>query len=293
MNNENNYNTQHSITFSEVTWTERLKQITRHIPNQLPLFATVTISFWGVAEVIAEIGGDRLTLKNLAIPALATAIVISFYRAIQAYLKYFPESIATESYKARKIYRNGKCGWQFDLARQMLLDRIRNIDRKLNRIEIGAEYIPPTNLPESEYLFWLENRTEILTRLIKAVAMQCTNELPKILAITTDEKKLADIKDAVEQLTKLYEETANFELENQSIKPPEKFSHVHEMTFGWSTPIRDGIRKFVSILDGISKLDVRRILSGDDQLPNFSFSFEPPPNIEEFTKALHSVEFNS
>jgi hypothetical protein len=289
MSDNNEYGAQHSVKFSEVTWYERLRKIAAYLPDQVPLFAAVTVSFWGVAEVISEIGGEALSLRNLAAPALATALVISVYKAIQAYVRYVPEVLANENFSTKRVYRQGKSGWQFALAREMLLERISAVDRKLKRVESGAQFIPPTHLPAADYLSWLQKRPELLQRLIRAVAVQCTTDLPKILAITTDEATLADVKDAVEQLALLYEEAANFELEVRSVKPPEHLASVHRMTFGWSDPIRDGIAKFVGVLDAISNLNVRRVASGAEQLPDFAIAFESPPNLTAFGEELGSL----
>ncbi|MDH7453710.1 hypothetical protein QF205_11625 [Luteimonas composti] len=191
MSDNNEYGAQHSVKFSEVTWYERLRKIAAYVPDQVPLFATVTVLFWGVAEVVSELGGETLSLRNLAAPALATALVISVYKAIQAYAKYVPEALSDESLSAKKVFRQGRCGWQFALAREMLLERIRAVDRKLKRVETGAQFIRPTHLPAADYLSWLQKRPEILQRLIRSVAVQCTSDMPKILAVTTDEATLA------------------------------------------------------------------------------------------------------
>lgn len=117
MPDDGQYSVQHSVAFSEVVWYERLWNIASFLPSQVPLFAAVTISFWGVAEVLAEVGGETLSLRNLATPVLATAVVIVMYRAVQKYRSYVPEALESESMVARSIFRSGKRGWQFALAR--------------------------------------------------------------------------------------------------------------------------------------------------------------------------------
>ena len=283
------YDGQHSVQFSEVTWYERLRKIAGYLPDQIPLFATVTVAFWGVAEVIAEIGGDTLSLRNLAAPALGTALAVCIYRAIKAYVGYVPEALAHESLVAKKIYRYGRSGWPFALAKEMLADRISSIDRKLRRVETGAEFIAPTHLPASDYLSWLQRRPELLQRLVRAVGVQCTDDLPRILAVTTGDVSLTEVKDAVEQLALLYEAAADFELDVRSVKPPEHLVSIHRMTFGWSDPIRTGIAEFVEVLDRISKLNVKRVKSGKEALPDFGIVFKSPANIGEFCDALEEL----
>jgi len=202
---------------------------------------------------------------------------------------YVPEALTNESLSTKRIHRQGRSGWQFALAKEMLLDRISTVDRKLRRVESGAQFIAPTHLPAPDYLSWLQKRPELLQRLIRAVGIQCTADLPRILAVTIDETSLAEVKDAVEQLAFLYEEAANFELDVRSVKPPEHLASVHRMTFGWSDPIRDGIAEFVGVLDAISKLNVKRVKSGTETLPDFGITFESPTNIKEFGEALEAL----
>ena len=193
MTDDPKYVGEHTISFTETRWYERLRKFLPYLPREIPLFATVTISFWGIAEVLAEIGNETLKLKDLAVPALATSLVVATYRAIQNYRAYVAEPLLSESKAARRIFRKGACGWQFALARQMLLERTSTFDRTLARVESGAEYIPPKSLAPPEYMKWLQDRPRILERLVRAVAVQCTSELPGVLGTTKDEQGLPDL----------------------------------------------------------------------------------------------------
>lgn len=289
MSGDGKYRAQHTVTFSETVWYEKLWRIVSYLPSQVPLFTTVTISFWGVAEVFAQIGGETLSLQNLAVPALGTALAVAIYRAIQKYANYVPETLASESTTAKKIYRKGRSGWQFALAKEMLVERIAAFDRTLERIESGSQFIPPINLPGREYLKWMQRKPEILLRLIRAVAIQCTSEMPSVLATTRKEADLASLRYSVEQLASLYEETAKFELEIRGVTPPKELEDIHQMTFGWSTPVREGITDFVEVLNAISKIDVKQVAAGTAHMPSFEITFPPPPNIDEFDVALKSI----
>lgn len=289
MSDDGIYDAQHSVKLSEITWLERLRKITARLPDQAPLFAAVTISFWGVAEVISQIGGESLSLRNLALPALATAVSVAVYKAVQAHLRHVPDALAGESSAAVSAFRRGKPAWQFHMAREMLLQRIATVDRRLERIKSGAEFIRPQHLSPPDYLSWLQKRPELLQRLIRAVAVQCTQDLPRILATTTDETTLFDVKDAVEQLALLYEEAARLELEVRGIKPPEHLATVHRLMLDWSDPIRDGIAKFLGVLEAISKVDVRSSVSGSRKLPDFSISFDSPENVAALGRELQAL----
>lgn len=289
MSDDGKYSAQHTVTFSETVWYERLWRIVSYLPDQVPLFTAVTISFWGVAEVLAEIDGETLSLRNLATPALGTALAVAIYRAAQKYANYVPEALASECTAAKKVYRRGRSGWQFALAKEMLVDRITSFDRTLERIESGSQFISPKHIPGPEYLEWLQRKPEILLRLIRATAIQCTSELPSVLATTKKDADLSNLKNSVEQLAHLYEEATKFELEVRGVMPPEELEGIHQMTFGWSAPVRNGITNFVDVLDAISKIDAKRVAAGTAPMPDFGIKFLPPHNIDKFTEAIKSV----
>ena len=293
MTDDSKYAGQHTLSFSETRWYQRVWKFLPYLPREIPLFATVTISFWGIAEVLAAIGNETLKLKDLAIPALATSLVVATYRAIQNYRAYVPEALVSESKAVRKTFRKGSCGWQFAVARQMLLERTSTFDRTLARVESGAEYIPPKSLAPPEYIKWLQDRPRILLRLVHAVAVQCTAELPSVLATTKDEHGLRNLKDLVAQLSSLYEAAADFELDCRSVEAPEQLSDIHEMIYGWSAPVRNGVREFMSILATLATLDPRAIQSGRATLPSFNIEFLPPGNVDEFVGRLESIDVSA
>jgi len=158
MSDDGKYHGEHTVTFSQTSWTERLRKFPPYLPREIPLFATVVISFWGVAKVLSQLGGEALSLKNLAAPAFVTAFVVAVYKAIQKFRAYVPESLASESKATQSIFRKGKCGWQFALALQMLKERIESYDRTLVRVESGAYFVYPKHLDNSEYIDWLKER---------------------------------------------------------------------------------------------------------------------------------------
>ena len=286
MTSDGIYDTQHTITFTETSLVDRLKRFAPFLPKEIPLFAAVTISFWGVAEVLSELGGGTISLRDLAAPSLVTAFAAASYKAVQKYRTSVPEALSGESTASQSIHRKGRCGWQFALALQMLKERTNSSDRMLQRIENGASFVAPQILDHQEYLDWIKRRPEVLLRLIRSVAVQCTSELPSVLAKPHSEDFLADLKDSVSELSKLYQETVTFELESRSVDPPDELTKAHEMAFGWSNPIRDGIRKFLGVLEQISQMDPRSAKSEGAPPPSFGITFDSPQNIDEFTQEL-------
>ena len=293
MSDDGEYHGQHTVRFTQTTWVDRLKEFAPYLPKEIPIFGAVTISIWGVAEVLSEVGGEALSLKNLAGPALITASVVAIYKAVKKYRDYVPESLASESKISRSIFRKGVCGWQFAMALQMLSERTDNFDRMLGRIESGAYFAQPQHFDTAEYMKWLARRPEVLSRLLRAVALQCVSELPSILATTRDESSFPELKDSVDQLSMLYKETVDFELASRSTHPPDELADVHEMIFGWSRPIRAGIQEFMEVLRAISVIDAKDVKRGTVTPPSFQIKFEAPPNIDEFVRRLQLSELNT
>lgn len=289
MSDDGEFHGQHTVSFTHTNWRGRIKKFLPYLPREIPLFATVVVSFWGIAEVLSELGGETLSLKNLAAPALITAFVVATYKAIQKFRAYVPEPLASESKATQSIFRKGACGWQFGLALQMLEERTDNFDRTLSRVQNGAHFVSPTYLDTTEYIEWLKRRPEVLNRLIQAVAVQCVSELPAILARTRDETSLAELSDSIAQLSSLYEETVNFELQSHGMHPPRPFGEVHEMIYNWSGPIRVGIQEFIEVLRSISRISAKELKQGTVTPPSFEIKFKPPPNIDEFISRLGSV----
>jgi hypothetical protein len=227
------------------------------------------------------------------VPAFVTAFVVVVYKAIQKFRTYVPESLASESKATQAIFRKGACGWQFALALQMLNERTDSCDRTLVRVENGAYFIHPRHLHRSEYIDWLKERPEVLSRLIRAVAIQCVHEIPSILATTRDELSLPALKDSVVQLSSLYKETVDFEVQSRSTRPPEQLNEVHEMTYEWSKPIRLGIQEFIGVLKSLSEISAKDLKAKTVAPPDFAIKFESPPNVDEFIRRLDLVDLNS
>ena len=292
MSDDGEFHGQHTVSFTQTSWIDRVRKLPPYLSREIPLFAAVVISFWGISEVLSELGGETLSLRNLAAPALITALAVAIYRAIQKFRAYVPESLASESKATHSILRKGKCGWQFALALQMLKERTDTFGRTLGRIENGAHFVYPRQLDEPEYIDWLKERPEVLARLIHAVAMQCVSEIPSILATTRDETSLPELTDSVAQLSSLYKEAVDFELQSRAIHPPSHLREVHEMIYGWSSPIRLGIQEFLEVLSSISEINAKDLKQGTVVPPNFEIKFESPPNIDEFIKRLRSVKLD-
>lgn len=290
MKDDGIYSEEHTVSFSEKRWYEHLRDFGRFLPGEIVAFITLVISLWGVTEVMAQIVNNPVPLKDLVLPVLAVSSIVITYKAYSKYRSYVPDLLRDESKIVQQIFWKQKCGWQFALARQMMRERIQEHESTLARIESGAEFIPPKTIPSDGYLAWLNKRPETVIRLIRSVAIQCTSELPRCLAQASSEEHLGEVKRRVLALVNLYEQAKDFEMECHQIVPPEAFANVHEMTYGWTEPIREGVQEFMRILEKLSSIDVKMLKAGAVEPPSFSIMFEPPSNLDEFCKRLGETD---
>lgn len=293
ISNDSDYAGTHTVTLTETRWYERVWRFLPYLPREIPLFAAVSVSMWGVAGVFAKVSGEEIQLGALAFPTLLTAVAVAAYRAFTKFRAYVPEALLSESIASRSIYRKGKIGWQFDLARRMLKERVEKLDRTLKRVTNGAEFIPAKCLTLHEYSDWLQGRPTFVMRLVHSTATQCISELPSILASVESADQLSDLKTGVDELAKLYKHAVDFEVEGHSVQAPEIFENVHKKMHGWSAPIQNGIEEFTRILDQLACLDRKSHQAGTESVPQFTIVFDPPQNIDEFCNELEQIDMNS
>jgi len=236
-----------------------------------------------------EVWDNRIPLRDLALPVLLTSLVVAMHRAFSKYRSYVPDALLSESKTTQNIYRMGRLGWQLALARQMLSERIQNVEATLNRVAEGAEFIKPRRMSSDDYFGWLQDRPETLQRLVHSVTVQCISELPKVIGRCRTEEQLSELKLGIHALAELYQYARDFEVKCHQIVPPDMFRDVHEMTHGWTKPIRDGIGKFMEILEQLSSLDKKTIKEGTASLPQFDIVFDSPKNIDEFCERINAI----
>lgn len=290
---DGNYRGELEFQFTEVAWYEHVLDFFRCLPRETATFVTVTISLWSITEVLMEVTDNRIPLRDFAIPVLLTAFIVAAHRAFSKYRSYVPDALVPESAIVQRIYRKQQCGWQFSLAKQMLSERIASVESALTRIANGAEFIEPRRFPIGRYVNWLSDRPDTLRRIVHAVAIQCTAELPKTISRTKSENQLFDLRLSIDELAKLYAYTERFERECHEVVPPEGFEDVHTMTYGWSNPIREGISKFLDILADLSAIDKNAFKSGTTGAGPFKIVFDGPDNISKFCEKLDDIDIDS
>jgi len=283
------YENSHRIFFYEKQWFEHIWDFIRNNFQELITFFVLTGTLWGFVLVLTEALDNRAAIGEFALPVIIIGVLAVFYKAYIKCITYTPETLQEESDAVKIIFRKQKCGWQYALAWQMLSDRIGNINMTLERIDKGAEFIEPAYLTSEDYDEWLKLRPIALTRLVHASMIQCTDELPSFLATTKHEKQLTELKSRILALVQLYEHTKKYEIECYQIVPQEQFIKLHEMTYGWTHPIQEGINEFMNILLALANIDRKLLKLGEAQVPDFNIVIRVPDNVEEFCGRLDEI----
>ncbi len=120
--------------------------------------------------------------------------------------------------------------------------------------------------------------------------MQCVTDLPGAISITVSEGDVVKMKVEIDALAKLYITATAFERDCHAIVAPGEFKSVHEMTYGWTDTIRDGVHDFIDIIAKLATLDKKVLRKGSKELPVFEFNFNPPGNVDEFNRRLEDVD---
>lgn len=283
----------HEVTFNKLEASDRLKEFLPYLPREVPAFASVTTTCWAVSEILIAIFENRPSIASLAAPIIAAGAIVAIYRAYRAYRSHVPDALIGESKRVQAIYYNRRYGWQWAIAVEMLWDRVRPVDAELERIRRGAEFVTPKQLPNKEYFEWLRSRPSAIVRLTHAVTAQCTRDTPLAIGTATTEDQLKGMKVQIQALADLYKTTTQFERDCHAIVPPGDFEKIHEMTYGWTDPIREGVHQLIGIASELGNLDKKEIkdaASGRRALPTFTINFEPPKNLGDFSARLDKVD---
>lgn len=287
------YKGEHTFTFTEKRWHNHLRSYFIFVRHEISTIVALILSLWAITEIMALVANNQVPIKNLVLPVFSISLITVMYKAYIKYRSYAPDTLKNETRAVQKIFWSQNIGWQFALAKKMLENRIIDFDSKLSRIASGSEFIAPKPIDYDNYVTWMRERPTTMVRLINAVAIQCTSELPEILTQTKEEDQLDALKKGISRMATLYEETMNLESECHQIIPPDEFTEVHELTFGWTESIRKGVKEFLEMLNRLATIDKRSLKAGTAKLPDFNITFEPPPNVEKFSKKLEAMSFDT
>jgi hypothetical protein len=277
---------EHSLTFSYKTIFEHFLCFIKLLPKQLPKIATLFISIWAISEII--LFEDNNKLHIILVPSIIIVIVMALYDNLQQYLKTSPDILLSESKKARKLFFHQKLGWQYAIAKEMLENRIIELELSLIRIRQNAEYIVPNFISDDDFIIFIKLQPENILRLIEAAKIACVHFLPNAISTMKkgEEIELNFLLKEINNVAMIYSHAINYERSIYAIKPSEEFEAIHELMKGWTDPIRDGINQFINLLEKLSTLKRKDLKNLKNTITEVKITFSPPKNIDDFQKSI-------
>ncbi len=228
-----------------------------------------------------EIGGWPLYI----IMVLASLTSASIW-VLHHYINSAPHGFEKESKAAKRIAQIQRPKWEFRLARQLLREKLSNLDKQLEDLLCGRVFVPVKRPNDViAYMHWLEVRPANLIRMVDVAKHLLTIDLPAAVQSTPDRVAVPEeIVEVTNRIRSLYAQTLAFEREGRAVIPPKRFQSVHQLQLGWAGPIRDGIQQVFTFFDAIVGVDLNRVHS-----MSLNIVFENPPGIDKFCQELNRL----
>jgi len=211
------------------------------------------------------------------------AVPVAFARSVHSYVNACPAGLEGESTASRRIAQIQRPKWEFRLARQLLEERLRQLDVELENLLHGRVFVPvERQLDAQDYIDWVQIRPGNAMRLAEVAKQLLVTDFPASLAST--EMRPADpvrIVEIAELIQGLYSDTVRFERGSRTVEPPASLKTLHGFQMGWTDPIRGGVRQMFQFLDTVLAVDPKT-----NQEISFTITFEEPATIQEFNDEL-------
>jgi hypothetical protein len=218
---------------------------------------------------------------------VAASLITGLAWIIYRYVNSVPAGFERESRAAQRIAHLQRPKWEFRLARELLRAKLRELDKELEDLLCGRAYVAVEQAMDAPaHVNWLRLRPVNLLRMVDTTKRLLISELPAALKSTPE--RVADARGILEvtnNIRRFYGKTVAFERESRKVEPCEHLKRIHELQFGWSDPIRDGIQQVFSILDSILAARAHQ----DTQL-SFEIVFKPPAGVDEFCEAVGQLD---
>lgn len=278
------------ISTSYLRWYDHTVEYIKHFSRLVVIYFFAALLFlWGVLEASAFFFVDR-GLNDVAVLIFGACAsgVVGVTRTIQEYRSQVPEALERENSSAQDIAISKRPFWEYALARQLLLSRTEEIDKKLEHVLGGRTYVAARKQPDNEeYISWLKCRPENVLRLFEVTKQLLVFDLlPSISNERGKENYFVGLISTVSLVQDVYEKTLEFEIGGREIIPPDGFERIHEIQSGWATPIRDGIHQ---MLDALAEISERTPKDEGPMHSTLKFSF-PESWSEEFSAELARIE---
>jgi len=247
----------------------------------------VFTALWTIVGASNYFYGISLTGWHFSAATVCVSCVLAFLRTIQVYLKGCPEGLESESAAAKRIAQIQRPKWEFRLTRQLLQEKLRNLDVELKDLLEGRVFVlVEKQLPLTDYVAWAQVRPINLRQMMDvAVRLLITDLLPAIRSQKDQPAEPAAILSVTNRIRDLYAETITFERLNHTVAPPEALESLHALQCGWTSPIRKGIRDAFRLLDRILEVAPK-----EEVTISLTIEFEEPPNVEEYCQELARLQ---
>jgi len=279
--------TETRMQFSHKSLWDHAVCVLAHWPSLLLTALAVFGALWTVVAASSYFLDVSLRGWGLFAITIALALSSASCRAIYAYHHGCPEGLEDESSAARRIAQIQRPKWEFHLARRLLDDKLRGLDRELKDIIERRVFIPiDRRLSATDYMDWVETRPESALRMIDGTQQLLVVDFP--LAIASQKGRPADpsaILSVVNRIRDLYAESVAFERATHAVAPPNAFQAAHALQVGWTDPIRNGVQQLLQFLDTVLTLDPR-----SDHEVSFKITYGEPPNVVGFCKELARLQ---
>lgn len=243
-------------------------------------------AIWGAAEATAYFLDLSFRGWQFFAGAVSVSLLAGIARAAYAYVHSCPPGIEGESRVARRIAQLQGPLWEYRLARQLLSDKLTELDRELDDLLENRVLVPITrHVGLAEFSEWTTLRLSTLMRMADVAQRLLISDFPA--AIKSRPERHAEplrILSVVDQIRALYSETVAFERETRATETEEVLAGAHRLMHGWSSPMRSGIQQMNGFLDRILSLDPK----GKHHV-EYTITFPELPNQREIDEELERV----
>lgn len=276
-----NYNS--IVTFSYKSCWEHLRDFAKSPFQIIGAAVAVFGALWTFSEATIQFidanprGWQSYSL--LIIISAVSSIVWNGYR----YYHFIPEGFENVSRKAAHIAHWQRFKWEFHLAQVLLNEKLAPYDDELRDMYTGRSFIiadKPENL--KSYIHWITTRPDNLLKMMAVAEQILITDFPEALFSTQSKPaQPLEILEAVEKLARFYESTLEFERSSRSVMPSESLQKLHELQFGWSEPIRNGVHQLFRLLQQIIECDPK-----SENMLDFTIKFPEPPKLQKYREEL-------
>ncbi|QDV61092.1 hypothetical protein [Crateriforma conspicua] len=278
----------------EIAFTYRSlrSHLREYLSRPFPIIACAVAVFgvlWTIGEATIQFTDANPRGVSSYLLLVGASIVASLAWTIYEYVHHVPDGFENVFPAAQRIAHLQRPLWEFRLAKSLLAQRLAPYERELRDMESGR-YFVIAEKPESlqAYIRWAGARNENLFSMLDVAKELILNDFPASLQSTdTESADPKRILDAVERLGRFYGETVAFERASRAVMPSDDFKELHQLQFGWSDSIRDGVRQLFQFLQRMCECDPH----GDNHI-KFEIVFDEPDNVSRYCDELDRLGSN-